>query len=48
MDTNYREKHFWNNYLTELSEDQVKPSLPTWYVLHCETFIKLSGPLDYL
>ena len=40
MDTSDREKHFWNNYLTVLSEDQVRPSLHTWYVLHCETFIR--------
>ena len=35
-----REKHFWNNYLSTLSEDQIKPSLHTWYVRHCESFIR--------
>ena len=35
-----REKFFWNNYLTVLTEDQIKPSLHTWYVRHCESFIR--------
>ena len=34
------EKHFWNNYLSVLSGDQVKPALHTWYVRHCESFIR--------
>jgi len=40
MHINDREKHFWNNYLVTLSENQIKSSLHTWYVRHCETFIR--------
>jgi len=40
MDRESREKHFWNNYLVILAERQIKPSLFTWYVAHCETFIR--------
>ncbi len=40
MHINDREKHFWNNYLVILSEHQIKPDLHTWYVRHCETFIR--------
>lgn len=39
MDRDSREKHFWNNYLVVLTEYQIKSSLFTWYVRHCETFI---------
>ena len=35
-----RQKHFWNNYLACLSDARVKPALFTWYVRHCETFIR--------
>ena len=35
-----REKSFWNNYLAYLSEAEIKPSLYTWYVQHCEAFIR--------
>ena len=34
------EKFFWNNCLAVLSENRIKPSLPTWYVRHCEGFIR--------
>ena len=34
------EKHFWNNYLTVLSDDYIKSDFHTWYVRHCETFIR--------
>ena len=40
MNTHDREKHFWNNYIAELSEARIKPRLHTWYVQHCETFIR--------
>jgi integron integrase len=40
IDLETREKYFWNNYLAVLSEDQIKPSLHTWYVRHCESFIR--------
>ena len=39
MDKESRENHFWNNYLAVLSERQIKSSLFTWYVRHCESFI---------
>jgi len=39
-DQRNNEKHFWNNYLTILSDDHIKPALHTWYVQHCETFIR--------
>jgi integron integrase len=39
-DLQIREKHFWNNYLVILSEDRVKSDLYTWYVRHCEGFIR--------
>ena len=39
MDKESREKHFWNNYLVVLAEHEIKTSLYTWYVRHCETFI---------
>ncbi len=39
MDKESRENHFWNNYLATLSDRQIKPSLFTWYVRHCEAFI---------
>lgn len=48
MDTSDREKLFWNNYLTVLSEDQIKPPLHTWYVLHCESFIRRIKAIDAL
>ena len=35
-----REKRFWDNYLIVLSEHHIKSSLYTWYVRHCETFIR--------
>ncbi|MCP4432435.1 MAG: hypothetical protein GY806_15770, partial [Gammaproteobacteria bacterium] len=35
-----REKHLWNNYLSVLSENQIKPALHTWFVRHCESFIR--------
>jgi len=40
MDKSEQKKYFWNNYLTLLSESGVKPALLTWYVRHCETFIR--------
>lgn len=40
MEKSEHEKYFWNNYLTTLSEAGVKPALLTWYVRHCETFIR--------
>ncbi len=40
MDKSEQKKYFWNNYLTLLSENGVKPALLTWYVRHCETFIR--------
>ena len=40
MDKESRENHFWNNYLVVLAEHQIKSSLYTWYVGHCETFIR--------
>lgn len=40
MNTHDREKHFWNNYIAVLFEARIKPSTHTWYVQHCETFIK--------
>jgi hypothetical protein len=40
MNTDDREKHFWNNYIAVLCEARIKPSTHTWYVQHCETFIK--------
>jgi len=40
MDKSEQKKYFWNNYLTTLSENSVKPTLLTWYVRHCETFIR--------
>ncbi len=33
-------KSFWNNYLSVLSRQGVKPNLHRWFVLHCEYFIK--------
>ena len=39
-DTDDREKRFWNNYLAILSEFKIKPVLFTWYVRHCELFIR--------
>jgi len=39
-DLKNNEKHFWNNYLSVLSEGQIKPTLHTWYVRHCETFVR--------
>ena len=35
-----KEKHFWNNYLSKLSEFQIKSELYPWYVRHCEAFIR--------
>ncbi len=35
-----RKKHFWNNYLAVLTGHHIKPVSYTWYVLHCETFIR--------
>jgi integron integrase len=35
-----KQKHFWNKYLTYLSDADIKPGLFTWYVRHCETFIR--------
>ena len=40
MDKSEQKKYFWNNYLTILSEGGVKPALLTWYVRHCEAFIR--------
>ena len=40
MDKESRENRFWNNYLVILTEHQIKSSLYTWYVRHCETFIR--------
>ena len=40
MDKSEQEKYFWNNYLSILSENRVKPDLSIWYVRHCETFIR--------
>ncbi len=40
IELNDREKHFWNNYLVILTEHQIKPDLHTWYVRHCESFIR--------
>ncbi len=40
MHINDREKHFWNNYLVILTEHQIKPDLHTWYVRHCESFVR--------
>ena len=39
MDKESRENRFWNNYLAVLIERQIKSSLYTWYVRHCEAFI---------
>lgn len=39
-DKESRENHFWNNYLVVLAEHQIESSLYTWYVRHCETFIR--------
>ena len=41
MDKSEQKKYFWNNYLTILSENKVKPDLLIWYMRHCETFIRL-------
>jgi len=43
MDKDSREKRFWNNYLVVLTEHQIKSSSFTWYVRHCETFIRRNG-----
>lgn len=40
MDRDSRENHFWNNYLAVLAECHIKSSLYTWYVRHCEAFIR--------
>lgn len=40
MDKESRENHFWNNYLAVLAECEIKSSLFTWYVRHCEAFIR--------
>ena len=40
IDTDDREKRFWNNYLVILSEFSIKAELFTWYVSHCEAFIR--------
>jgi len=40
MEKANQEKYFWNNYLTILSENEVKPDFSTWYVRHCEAFIR--------
>ena len=40
MDKESRENNFWNNYLVVLAEHQIESSLYTWYVRHCETFIR--------
>ena len=40
MDKSEQKKYFWNNYLAILSENRIKPDLLTWYVRHCETFIR--------
>lgn len=40
MDRESRENHFWNNYIAVLSDCQIKSSLYTWYVRHCENFIR--------
>ncbi|KZZ38752.1 hypothetical protein A3755_26710 [Oleiphilus sp. HI0085] len=38
--TDDREKRFWNNYIAQLSERNIKPALFQWYVRHCEQFIR--------
>jgi uncharacterized protein YfaT (DUF1175 family) len=43
MDKDSREKRVWNNYLVVLTEHQIKSSPFTWYVRHCETFIRRNG-----
>jgi len=40
MDKSEQKKYFWNNYLALLSENGIKPALLTWYVRHCESFIR--------
>ncbi len=40
IELNDREKQLWNNYLVFLTEHQIKPDLYTWYVRHCESFIR--------
>jgi integron integrase len=40
MDKESRKNSFWNNYLVVLAEHQIESSLYTWYVRHCETFIR--------
>ncbi len=40
MSRENQEKLFWNNYLAILAEHHIKSSLYTWYVRHCETFIR--------
>jgi integron integrase len=40
MNQTEKEKHFWNNYLSKLSEFQIKSDLYPWYVRHCEVFIR--------
>ena len=40
MDKESRENNFWNSYLVVLAEHQIESSLYTWYVRHCETFIR--------
>lgn len=42
MDKTEQEKYFWNNYLALLSENRVNPDVLTWYVRHCEIFIRLN------
>jgi integron integrase len=43
MDQAEQEKYFWNNYLALLTENGIKPALFTWYVRHCENFIRENG-----
>jgi uncharacterized protein YfaT (DUF1175 family) len=40
MNSSDSEKRFWNNYLDLLSQYQIKSDFFTWYVRHCETFIR--------
>ena len=40
MNQTEKEKRFWNNYLSNLSEFRIKSELYPWYVRHCEAFIR--------